>query len=122
MALVSFEGPNDKQGNPDEYDDKRRFTNASDVFPLFQHPETEYIYMLSGREWSTATAHMSTPWRPETPCFSTAKDPRPIRAGGLADQIPGDCSKVETHSYFHKAQPSMQPPWSVPIQALEQAP
>lgn len=24
-------------------------TNASDVFPLFQHPGTEFIYMLSGR-------------------------------------------------------------------------
>ncbi|HWH26639.1 MAG TPA: XRE family transcriptional regulator [Pseudolysinimonas sp.] len=24
-------------------------TNASDVFPLFQHPGTEFLYMLSGR-------------------------------------------------------------------------
>ena len=47
-------------------------TDASDVFPLFQHPGTEFIYMLAGK-WFTDTAPMSTPWRRGTLSCWTAK-------------------------------------------------
>ena len=46
-------------------------TERSEMFPLFQHPGVEMLYMLKG-SWNTVTARSAIGWSPVTRCSSRA--------------------------------------------------